>query len=439
MQPHPPASPPACPLPTAGGRRARACCPALALCLLSLLASCTDPWRNVYSVEGLRVLAVHADPPDLAPGQSTSLSALVVDPTAPERRNTLIWLACNPDPTQLDQPECAKYDTLKAFQGVGGDAGMTQLPAGLVPLGMTTPAGVPQFPIFYKAPEDTFSQVPEGDPRRVKGTLAVVLMLAIAEEPPASWPPKEQDLLDLLERASSKQVPSVLTVKRLRVSENPTPNHNPELDHLRVGEEDWGPGPQPVKLVPGVWTHFLSFAAEGSAETYQDLDVDGNPVTKTEHLSTSWFTTFGEFDKERTVEGEIDHPAHLYVPFVLADVPGDRKGIVYAVLRDSRGGSAWDARGFFICDPAAPAPVVSSLEPASGPPGTVVRIKGENLETVIDARAGAGWLSAAAWDDAEKAYVGAVPSDAPAGDLAIVPRGRNCSADPTGTFTVTAP
>ncbi|MGC4121886.1 MAG: hypothetical protein QM765_46360 [Myxococcales bacterium] len=410
-----------------------------AVLLILALSACTDPWPNVYSLKGLRVMAVRAEPPDLAPGQSTSLEALVVDPTAPARLNTLLWLACNPDPTQLDQPECAKYETLESFQNGGGDAGLASLPKGLVPLGMTAPAGAPAFPIIYKAPADTFANVPADDKRRIKGVIAVVLMLAIAEEPPARWPPTEQDLADLLGRASRKEVPSVLTIKRLRVSETPTPNHNPTLDHLRIEEENWAPGPRPVKIVPGVWTHFLSFAGDGAKEAFQDLDVDGNVVTKTESLSTSWFTTFGEFDKDRTVEGEIDRPEHLYLPYVLADVPDDRQGQVYAVLRDSRGGVDWNVRNFFICDPALPAPVVSSVEPTSGPPGSFVKLKGEHLDDLIDVRAGIDWLSDAAWDDAEKAYVGAIPVDAPVGELSLVLRGKGCTADPSAKFTVTAP
>jgi hypothetical protein len=407
--------------------------------LLSLSTACTEPWRNVYSVEGLRVLAVRAEPPDLAPGQYARLDALVVDPRDPERLNTLVWLACHPDPASLDQPKCADYDTLSLLQSSDAGLDASALPEGLIALGMTPPPGAPQLPVIYPAPADVFANLPSDDPRRTRGVLAIVLMLAVAEPPPPTWPPTQADLTALLGRVRNKQVDSVLTIKRLRISETSTPNHNPTLATLKIGEEEWGAGPQPAKLLPGIWTHLYSFAGEGSKETYQDLDVDGNAVSKTEHLSTSWFTTLGELDKSRTVEGDIEKPEHIYEPLVLADLPPDRRGTLYAVLRDSRGGVDTHARPFILCDPNLPPPVVTEIRPASGPPGTTVTLTGFELADLLDVRAGTGWLSSAAWDDAQQAFVGKVPADAPAGELSLVPRGRGCAADPTVKFTVAAP
>ena len=407
--------------------------------LAPLLSSgCTDPWRTVQYLEGLRVLAVRAEPPDLAPGQATLLDALVVDPRAPARSNTVLWLACHPDPASLDQPKCAEYDTLEALTGEEGSADPASLPEGLVPLGITAPAGVTPLPIRYAAPADVFAGLAADDPRRVRGVLAMVLVLAIAEEPSPHWPPTQEDLSALMDRVRSKQVDSVLAIKRLRISETATPNHNPVLSKVRLGDEEWGPGPQPAKIHPGTWTKVLALPAPETSETYQDLDADGNLVTKQEHLSASWFTTLGDLDKARTLAGEIEDPEALYAPFVLQNVPESRQGVLYAVLRDGRGGVDQLVRDFFLCDPNRAAPTLTSVEPASGPAGTLVRLRGERLDDLLDARAGTGWLSAAAWDEVEKAYVGTLPTDAPLGELAIVPRGKGCGTDPRGTFSVTA-
>ena len=412
----------------------------LALAAALSAAGCTDPWRTAPFVDGLRVLAIRAEPPDLAPGQATVLDAVVVDPRDPSRLNTLVWLVCDPDPSSLDQPACAQTDTLQAIEGGGdGESALdpSNLPPGLRPLGMTAPPGVVPLPIVYTAPADVFAQVAPSDPRRIRGVLAVVLLLAVAEPPSSSWPPTQADLTSLLERVRSKQVDSVLSIKRLRISENPTPNHNPTLAAVKIAGESWGPGPQLAKVLPGTWTN-LAALPEGAAETYQDLDADGNLVTKQEILSVSWFTTVGELGFARTLAGELDHPEQLYTPFVMQKVPDDRRGVLYAVLRDGRGGASSLARGFFLCDPNRASPTLTSIEPSSGPRGTLVALRGERLDDLLDARAGAGWLSAAAWSDSEQAYVGAIPADAPAGEMEITPRGKGCGADPVGSFTVIA-
>jgi len=43
--------------------------------------------------DGLRVLALRAEPPDLAPGDATRLDSLVVDTRAPGRTNSVMWFA----------------------------------------------------------------------------------------------------------------------------------------------------------------------------------------------------------------------------------------------------------------------------------------------------------------------------------------------------------
>ena len=404
----------------------------------ALAAGCTDAWRTVEFVEGLRVLGIRAEPPDLRPGEWSTLDALVVDPRDPTRVNTLIWLACHPDPTSLDQPRCAQYATLESLNGTDGSADPATIPDDLVPLGMTAPAGAPKLSIVYPAPADVFANVAADDPRRQKGVLAIVLMLAIAEPPPERWPPTKEDLQLLLARVRAKQVDSVLSIKRLRISETATPNHNPVLSKIRLGDGEWGPGTRPAKVWPGVWNELTALPADGSTETYLDLDADGNEVTKVEHLSVSWFTTVGGLNNARTLAGELEKPEKLYAPYVLQEVPEDRLGTLYAVMRDGRGGADPFVLPFFICDPNRAPPSVTSLEPASGPPGTVVRIQGTGLDDLIDAGAGSDALGSAAWDEASQAYVGTIPARAAVGELAIVPRGKGCAPDPSGTFTVTA-
>ncbi len=77
-----------------------------------VLFGCSNTFKPSSSVDKLRILAVRADPPDLHPGDTTVFTSLVVDPTAPSRVNTIIYLGCDPDPTSLTQNPCSLYTSL---------------------------------------------------------------------------------------------------------------------------------------------------------------------------------------------------------------------------------------------------------------------------------------------------------------------------------------
>lgn len=68
---------------------------AAALGALATLASagCDDGLPSVTEVTDLRVLAVRAEPPEVAPGQSVALDALVVDPQG-RAPTSIKWYAC---------------------------------------------------------------------------------------------------------------------------------------------------------------------------------------------------------------------------------------------------------------------------------------------------------------------------------------------------------
>ncbi len=406
----------------------------LTLAAALLASACLDPWRPVTFVEGLRVLALRAEPPDLAPGQAAVLSAVVVDPTDADRTNTLIWFACDPDPTNLDQPACAQYATLEVAQS--GDFAQEALPEGVRILGMTPPPGV-FFPIGYQAPADTFAKVPADDPKRTRGALAIVLMMSIAAPPPESWPPTEEELRALLDKVKNKEVASLVTIKRIRVTEDPARNVNPVLAGVRIGSETWrGEPSHPAKVKPGAAYPLVALAGEGSAETYATTDVDGNPVEKTETLLTSWFTTFGNFDEVRVVADKED-AQKIHLPWHFEAMPADRKATMWVVLRDGRGGVDAKEQELYLCDASRGAPVIESVVPTAGPPGTLVRLSGQGVEELLDVRLGEGFLVNGEWDAASRTYVGSVPANAPVGELKLQPRGRGCAQDPELAFTVT--
>ena len=232
---------------------------------------------------------------------------------------------------------------------------------------------------------------------------------------------------------------SLLAIKRLRISENPQKNSNPTLSGVRIGSEVWGRSPQPTKVHPGVGYELYGVPAEGTAESYSEIDADGNTVQKTESLILSWFSTAGDLDYVRTLFGNDQTLQRLSLPFLFEKLPGDRLVSLQVVLRDGRGGVDALARSLYLCNPALAAPSIASVDPPSGPPGTVVKLTGQGLDDLLDVKLGPGWLGDGRWDASRGAYLGTVPAGAPAGLQALMARGKGCALDPVSSFTVTSP
>lgn len=391
------------------------------LALLALLAACGEEFRPASYVDGLRVLAVIPEPPDVRPGGSTQLDALVVDPRAPSRRNTLIWLACNPDPKALEQSPCSQFETLAdpaELATVAEGSAVTFL--GLGP------------GVRYSAPSELFAALGPEDPNRRRGVLALVLLLAIAEEvdDPAKVP-------ELLERVKTRQVDAVVAIKRVRISEDDPQNLNPGIAAVRFDDEEWAPGLRPAKLKPGQTYTVTGIAAEGAAERYMALDAENKPIERDEKLIFSWFATAGIFDQPRTEAGQ---PTQRFtVPFLFERLPPNRLITLYTVLRDGRGGISSAVRGIYVCEPSLPVPTVTSVEPPSPRPGEKVTLVGEGLGHVLDVEIGGRLLSLPKYDEANGTFEGFVASDVPPGPQRLLVRGRGCRADPERTIEIATP
>lgn len=131
----------------------------------------------------------------------------------------------------------------------------------------------------------------------------------------------------------------------------PTPNRNPTLGDLLAGPDEEG---QKAPLLPctqascpknkvrrGADLFLVSSSQRGSAETYLPNDDSGRGEV-TETLRYSWFSTDGEFDRERTGDAQprtkwnsdLTRPAPADAPFAT----------IWLVTQEERGGS--DARAY---------------------------------------------------------------------------------------------
>jgi hypothetical protein len=339
------------------------------------LSACDFGFRPETLVDDLRLLSIRAEPADLAPGETARLKALVVDPSRPGQRNTVLWLGCDPDPFNLNRSACSDFAVLAdagALFSPSPDGGM--LPDGVHVIGFGDTAA-------YAASPDVFRALDAQDQRRLTGTVGQALAFAIAEEVPPTA--SEEALKALLGRVQRKEVKSVIALFRVRISESPERNHNPSLATLWVGRERWPRGAH-VTVLPGEKVELDGDAPDADFEPFTNLTPTG-VENKTERILMAWYSTAGRFSEARTAMREGvktvftapggDDPKD--------PVPASREGTLFIVLRDTRGGQSWVEVPFYVCDASRPAPKVTQVTWPTNP-GEPVVLSGTDLEQVLD-------------------------------------------------------
>ncbi len=336
-------------------------------------AGCGPALPATSFVDKLRLLAVQAEPPEISPGESTTLTLLVVEPTIPGSEVnppatpsplTQVWLAC-PEPSAI---------TTSSFAPCGFSANdlslsaippsCTDQPDAPVCIAGTTPT------ISFTAPADALS-FGSG------GTANYLFTIVVADTTDGAF-------ACLTQAAQNGGAPAnpdhcIIAFKELTVSDlasHPARNHNPQLTSLSlelaklgsdggtIYEDDGGVGSEtaPIDLVGGggfvplrddysPGFELATTSAAGAAE----IESDGTY----EVLTLSWYTTSGSFDNSRSVFIPVgcsdptlcpeSSPAPTttspYKPPTADDLPKttDASGVVryWAVVRDDRGGIGW--------------------------------------------------------------------------------------------------
>lgn len=283
--------------------------------LLSLMVGCTinnDRYPRprdlspAWRVDKLRLLATRAEPPEIRPGETASLEALLIDPEASV--GITVWVACSEE--QATGFGCP-FDP-----GLFGDEEPTieeLVEAGVI--------GVePQFPPSYTADLGLLDELPAEE--RLEGLNITISTLALPSEL------ADTDAFDFNEVEAG--------FKRLVVSEAPTPNHNPTILRFTVdgvvvpegGVAIVDPG-QPYELEPVL--------ADDAVETYTFVNRDGEAEERVEEPFASWFATGGTVDEDVTL--------HPFLPSTwIAPEQAGEEGTFWAVVKDRRGGISWVER-----------------------------------------------------------------------------------------------
>ena len=350
--------------------------------IAGLFAGCAgEMLESPETVSKLRILAVRAEPPDLAPGETVTLDALVVDPrhdrciepvgagsgapadcTSPAvvGSPTLYWELCLFDEGANNLYRCGTIPDLpsevsRRDLGTGATASIAY--NAIVPA-----------PSFI---EQACSQLASADlpdfvelPSCRRGLPVTIRLTAIAAGADLAGRTTDQFCLD--EPADCEIAKKSLTMLLPdKVGER---NSNPRIEALSNGETELEPGVAIVpvcgddsvpgeedydhhdpRVVPLVATVTVGEGSGSSAELFnpEPTQVDAAPAPKREALDISWFSTFGGLrgstywgegvttDDEITLN-QLEFKQHMK-EFDLTALPAGPVRI-FAVIRDGRGG-----------------------------------------------------------------------------------------------------
>jgi hypothetical protein len=295
------------------------------------LVACENPFIPQSVITRPRVLALRADPPEVAPGESARFTPLVIDPE--ERTPSFRWFACEPMPeaSGIDRPvsPCEDAQLLADVEAFAMTAGVTSL-------GTSSTA-------IYRAPSE------------LDVTKPLVVHLVLVSEIAGT-----RDLVR----------------KEITISgDASTRNHNPEIELVVAGGRAREPG-DVVGVRQGAILELSAIVTATSAELYDRVHPDGTKDRAQEDLLFSWFTEHGRFgtDYKPPVGGilrlldaagppmdvsiregggksstdDLGFKVSLNIPLADEDVPppppSNRPFRVIVVVLDKRGGVTWAER-----------------------------------------------------------------------------------------------
>lgn len=360
--------------------------------IAGLFAGCAgEMLEPSETVSKLRILAVRAEPPDLAPGETVRLDALIVDPRhdrclepvgagsgavadcavpAVVGPPTLYWELCLFDEGANNLYRCGTIPDLPpevSRRDLGGRATASIAYNAIVPA-----------PAFI---EQACSQLASADlpdfvelPSCRRGLPVTIRLTAIAAGADLAGRTTDQFCLD--EPADCEIAKKSLTLLLPdKVAER---NSNPRIEAFFNGDtelasgvaivpvcgDDSVPGEEDFdhhdpRVVPLVAAVTVGEGSGSSSELFvpEPSQVDAAPQPKREALEISWYTTFGGLrgqtfwgdgvttDDEITLN-QIEFKQHMK-DFALTELPAGPVRI-FAVIRDGRGGVDFEERELSI-------------------------------------------------------------------------------------------
>ncbi|MGV3620884.1 MAG: hypothetical protein ACO1OB_08705 [Archangium sp.] len=380
--------------------------------LCVVFSGCEPGFRPETLVENLRLIGISSSPADLRPGEASSLSALVLDPSRAQP-STVLWLGCEPDPYNGNRSACANPDILNDPSALGGSA----LPPGVSVIGFNDQAQ-------YSVPAGLFDVFAADDPRRKTGTVGQLVAFAVAET--VSPAATQEELEAVFTRVKNNEVKSIVALFRINIFEGDARNTNPVVDALTIHGEAW-PANAHVLVKPGEEVPLDIAAPDSSFEPYVQTTPSGDEALD-ERILAAWYSTSGRFTETRTALRE-DVKTVFTAPGGADEkdpVPERRTGTLYTVFRDTRGGQAWRAWRFFVCDASLAEPTVSNIEWPVNVNDPIV-LRGAAMASVLDVIVDGVALERGAYSPTNDTWEGYLPAGSTVGNARGVLHAKTCT------------
>jgi len=300
---------------------------AAAMLLSFISIACDEQFDPRTLVTELRVLGIAAEPVDVAPGEVTEITALVVEPEG--EPVTYLWELCIID----DGPD-SQYACRNELLGLD-----EELLAGLV-LGTT--------------PTVNFAYFVDGEALQEACEAA---LSDVGEVPDFVELPDCDEGLDVRIRLSVRAGDvEKIAVKSLflwfEAPDDSERNHNPIISGLEGDGESSDDELEPIPVTASQQVAWQVRVDEDSLETFTvEFDDGTEGETRDEQVLFSWFSTNGLWDHEVTFsqEGDISlEEAGSNVLTVPRDMGSGDEIQVFFVIRDGRGGSDWRRRVLIV-------------------------------------------------------------------------------------------
>lgn len=293
---------------------------ALMGCALFAAGGCSGNEFAPYGrLTSLRVLAIRSEPVAPAPGESTTLSALLYVPRG-QSEPELEWSWCPFAGSSADGYPCLVEER-----------DLQQLTGALEPPALDLGTGsTVTFQNAFPAPV-------------LQGLCAGVLGVDVIPNCEGGFP------VQIKLRVTTEE-DEVMAVRKLRLRPDAETgsNTNPELQGVSVKVEDeWRPIDDSFAelLKRDETSELRASVTDDQAEEYQEIDERGNAKMVRERLNIAWFVESGDTKSERTSYVEdlftIEQLEHNeWIPSRSEDYSGDTSELVL-VLRDNREGVGW--------------------------------------------------------------------------------------------------
>lgn len=300
--------------------------------LSSTLFSCGPGFDPSSLVDELRVLAIRAEPAEVLPGQTFSYRALVANPQADAQPLIFNFVQCTPS-----AEGCLEYS--EALERSGGDeaAAQNDYNKTSIRFGLDFGSATTLEPVGANLTAST--SILEGASNPEEGENAQGNFIICKGDACGS------------ESAEAFGADALLALKRVRISQSESPNHNPEISGLRYGSDVGEPGdelvanqgrfPVQAQVPVSLWAEL----PESAVESYAYLNDDGQVEDREERPYLRWYATGGEFEASTSAlefnddEGVWQSEVRFLPP---AQELWPENGLVlYAIIWDRRGGLGW--------------------------------------------------------------------------------------------------